>query len=164
MELAEQINQHAYLFLAEIGEPEDNMLKLVIEEGRASDIPEDIRIGDVVLSEARPVVVDETCKIYEVLFGTYVAYSIRNESYTSGDEGEEFTGRLYRFYSKSYFLDYVRLATFATDEFPGKLSHYEFVCANHIVDIVSDSEPAIRMIKGPIGPARSLVPTDSHLN
>ncbi len=43
MNLVDQINQHTYLFLTEIGEPEDNVLRLVIEEARASGEPEDMK-------------------------------------------------------------------------------------------------------------------------
>jgi hypothetical protein len=147
MELVEQINEHAYLYLAEIGEPEDNVLRLVIEEARAGGEPMEVKIGDALLSGARPIVSDDTCYAYEVLFGSYVAYSVRNESYTPEDRSEEYTGRLFRLYSKSHFLDYVRAATFASDEYPGKLSHYEIVCENHILDVVSAGEPHITIVR-----------------
>ncbi|MBV9925099.1 MAG: hypothetical protein JOZ96_08805 [Acidobacteria bacterium] len=147
MELVEQINAHAYLYLAEIGEPEDNVLRLVIEEARASSEPEEMKIGDVVLAGARPIISDDTCYAYEVLFGSYVAYSVRNESYTPEDKSEEYVGRLFRVYSKSHFLDYVRTATFASDEYPGKLNHYEIVCENHILDVVSVGEPDITIVR-----------------
>src|SRR5829696_9636163 len=147
MEHVDQINQHAYLYLTEIGEPEDNVLRLVIEEARASGEPEEMKIGDVVLSGARPIVSDDTCYAYEVVFGGYVAYSVRNESYTPEDKSEEYTGRLFRVYSKSHFLDYVWVATFASDEYPGKLNHYEVVCENHMVDVVSIGEPEIIVVR-----------------
>ena len=147
MENVDQINQHAYLYLTEIGEPEDNVLRLVIEEARPSGEPQELKIGDVTLSGARPIVSDDTCFAYEVVFGSYVAYSVRNESYTLEDKSEEFTGHLFRAYSKSHFLDYIRVATIASDDYPGKLNHYEIVCGNHIVDVVSIGEPVICIVR-----------------
>ena len=89
MNLIEQIDRHEYLYLTEIGEPEDNVLRLVIEEVRASGEPEDMKIGDVTLSGARSIISDEHCFAYEVVFGSYVAYSVRNESYVGQDVGGE---------------------------------------------------------------------------
>jgi hypothetical protein len=147
MDFVDQINQHKYLFLADIGEPNDNVLRLVIEEARASDVAEDLVIGDVTIPETRRIISDDRCCAYEIVFGSYVAYSVRNESYTPEDKSEEFTGQLFRSYSKSRFRDYVSVATFATDDYPGKLIHYEVVCENHIVDIVSIEEPEIIIVR-----------------
>src|SRR5215813_7315257 len=142
MDLLELINQHRYLYLIEICEPEDNVLKLVIAEAKASDSREDIRIGSLVL-DAATIVVAEDSSIYEIIFDQYIAYSVRNESYTQLDEEEEREGRLACIYTKSKFLDYVRASTFACDDFPGPFKHYGFNCENHIVDIVSVSPPKI---------------------
>jgi hypothetical protein len=45
------------------------------------------------------------------------------------------------------FLDYVRAATFASDDYPGKLAHYGIVCLSHVVDVVSIEEPAISVLR-----------------
>ena len=66
-----------------------------------------------------------------------------NESYTYLDKEEEFEGRLACIYTKSRFLDYVRISTLASDEYPGPFKHYGFNCLNHIVDIVSADPPKI---------------------
>jgi hypothetical protein len=147
MNLIEQIDRHEYLYLTEIGEPEDNVLRLVIEEARAGGEPGDMKIGDVTLSGARPIVSDEHCFAYEVVFGSYVAYSVRNESFVGQDESEEFTGRRFCVYSKSRFLDYIRAATFASDDYPGRLNHYGINCLNHIVDVVSVEEPRVDILR-----------------
>ena len=147
MDFVDQINEHQYLFLADIGEPDDNVLRLVIGEARASDVVEDLVIGDVTIPDTRRITSDELCFAYEIVFDSYVAYSVRNESFTPEDKSEEFTGRLFRKYTKSRFRDYVSAATLATDDFPGKLSHYELVCENHIVDIVSFKEPEIIIVR-----------------
>ena len=58
-----------------------------------------------------------------------------------------FSGRFFRIYSKSTFLDYVSRATFASEQYPGPLSHVGLICQNHIVDVVSTKSPAIRRLR-----------------
>ena len=147
MNLTDQINRHRYLYLTDISEPEDNVLRLVIEEARAGGEPEELKIGEVLLSGASPVVSDEHCNAYEILFGSYVAYCVRNESFVGQNKSGEFVGRLFCVYSKSHFLDYVRVATFASDDFPSKLNHYGINCLNHITDVVSVEEPVISILR-----------------
>lgn len=139
--LFQLINQHRYLYLIEICEPEDNVLKLTLAEAKVSGSRENIVIGGVEIKDTAPIVVAEDSSVYEVIFDQYIAYSVRNESYTHLDKEEEFEGRLACIYTKSRFLDYVSVSTFASDDFPGPFKHYGFNCLNHIVDIVSTSPP-----------------------
>jgi len=144
MNLLQLIDQHRYLYLTGICEPEDNFLKLMIAEAKVSGSREDIRIGSLELKDTAPIIVTEDSSIYEIIFDQYIAYSVRNESYyTQTDEEEEFEGRLACIYTKSKFLDYVRASAFASDDYPGTFKHYGFNCLNHIVDIVSTSPPKI---------------------
>jgi len=146
MSLIEQIDQHEYLYLTEIGEPATNVLRILITEAKASSETEDIDLGTAKITDAHPIVSDETCNEYEIIFWSYIAYTVLNESYTTADESETFSGRFFRVYSKSHFLDYVRLATFATADYPGKFTHYEIVCLDHIVEVVSVDEPEIKIL------------------
>jgi hypothetical protein len=143
MEFFELINQHRYLYLTGASEPKDNALKLVIAEAKLSDSRETIRIGSLELEGAAAIEVMEDSSIYEIVFDEYIAFSVRNESYSQLDDEEEFEGRLACVYSKSKFLDYVRASTFASDDYPGPFKHYGFNCLNHIVDIVSATPPKI---------------------
>ena len=128
----DQINKNEYLFLSCIDEFSVNNLRLIVQEGRTTGAVENIELAGTVIKDVQSILpyVDSS---WEIVFEKYVAYSIRNESYTSLDADEVWKGHLFRTYSKSRFLDYVRVATFASDEYPGKLRHYEFVCTDHIV-------------------------------
>ena len=150
MNLFEQINTHKYLYLTEISEPEDNVLRLVIEQASAVDEERDLKVGSSVISGLRDIVSDENCFAYEIIFESYIAYSVVNESFTQVDESEVFTGNLFRIYSKSHFLDYVKVATFASEDYPGVFSHYEIVALNHIVEIVSVDSPTIAVLRVPL--------------
>jgi hypothetical protein len=146
MNLIEQIEGHEFLYLTEIGELDVNVLRLVIDEAKADSETRDIVVGETVISGARPIVSDSSCHRYEIIFGSYVAYSVRNESYTVGDEAEQFTGRLYRKYSQSRFLEFVRTASIASDDYPGPLIHHGIICEDHVVDVASVDEPEVRML------------------
>jgi hypothetical protein len=147
MNLIEQINQHRYIYLTNIGEPDVNVLRIVIEEAKVSGETKDIDLGTAKLTDVHPIISDETCSAYEIVFGSYVAYAVLNESYASVDEYEKYTGRYFRVYSKSHFIDYVRAATFATEDYPGKFTHYEIACLDHIVEVVSVDEPEIKILR-----------------
>lgn len=147
LNLIEQIESHSFLYLVEIGEPQDNVLRLIISEAQARKTPEDVVIEGLTLTNSRELVADEACAAYEVIFQNYVAYSVRNESFVTIDQTEICTGRLFQTYSQSRFLDHVGVATFASDDFPGKLGHYGINCLNHIIDVVSVSQPLISVIR-----------------
>ncbi len=69
-----------------------------------------------------------------------------DESFKVMDEAEEFTGNLFRVYSKSKFLDYVDASTVSVDFLVGTHKHYEIACLNHIIDVASGREPLIEEI------------------
>lgn len=139
----EAINRHPYLYLTGMGEPQDNTLALRIEEGRVSEVSvpiENFAIG-------HPIKANEQSAAYAVYFRGYVAYAVRNESYAASDPADEYTGRRAQIFTRSKFLEFVRAGTFATDEYPGPVAHYSFVCSNHVVDVASIDPPEVRVIR-----------------
>ena len=148
MNLIDQLNEHQYCYLAEIGEPAANQLRIVILEATISDETEEIDLGVAKISDVHPIVTDETCRAYEIIFESYVGYSVRNESYVGRDESEKFTGEIFRVYSKSHFLDYIRVsAMYASEDEPGEFMHYEVVCLDHVIDVASVDEPRISILR-----------------
>lgn len=146
MRLASEINDLTYLYLTELEEPEDNVLRLVVTEARIAD--RDTPLGSIkplgeLSAGARPIVADDRCAAYEITFEDYVAYAVVNESYTVADDTERFEGKLLRVYSESKFLTYVASATIASNDYGGPYTHYGIVCLNHIVEIVSHAPPRI---------------------
>ena len=148
MRYMEEIDSSYGLYLAKIEEPEDNGLSLVVEEARPAGPGEDIEVGGVIIPNSREIVSDEGCSAWKISFNSYIAYSVRAESFTVLDPDEEFTGRLFCLYSKSKFIDYVREATIAKSVFPELTSrHYGINCLNHIVDVISFEEPEILKLR-----------------
>lgn len=145
-----EISSCKWIFLTSIGEPEENSLQLEISEAMTLHDPE---------AEARPLIESlehglplgspikhvTGCRVFIVEWPNYVAYSVRNESYVTKDEYEIFEGRNFVKYTKSRYLDFVAQATFAGDRYPGPMTHWGVFCLNHIVDVVSCSEPLLQV-------------------
>jgi hypothetical protein len=147
MNLIEQIDREEWIYFREISEPDINVLRIVIEGAKTSIETYDIDLGGAKIADVHPIVSDETCDKYEIIFGSYIAYAVLNESYASVDEGQESTGKYFRVYSKSRFLDYVGAASFASEDYPGNSTHYEIACLDHIVEVVSVDEPEINLMR-----------------
>jgi hypothetical protein len=145
--LADEINRCRYLYLGQISEPQDNSLRILIAEARGSGMPEDVIIAGVLVTGTQPIISDESCAAFELVWDTYVAYSVRNESFVSGNDYEQFEGRLFCVYSVSHYLDYIRKDTFADPAYPGPFQHYGINCLNHIIDIVSIQAPRITKVR-----------------
>lgn len=133
------------LFLCEIGEPEQNCLRLLIEDAFVLPQEATIRFGNSEITGGRPVESTENSRLFEVTWNNYVAYNVANESYSTRTESEEFSGRLARLYSKSHFLEYISRATLVSKEYPGPLRHVQIICECHIVDAVSTEFPQVRL-------------------
>jgi hypothetical protein len=143
-----EINSCKYLYLREIAEPRDNRLRLIIEEASAGSETAPREIGGVLFSDLRPIESTHRDRLFELIWDSYIAYVIRNESFVVMDKAEVIeSGRLICIYSKSHFLDYVSKSTFTTNEHPGELKHFGINCLNHIVDVVSVFEPEIRQLR-----------------
>jgi hypothetical protein len=143
-----EIDDCRWIYLRELAEPEENSLRLVIEEAKADGPPQDIDVlPGKIISGTRAIESNASCRLFELVWQTYVSYSVRNESFCTMDKEEVCEGRLFCVYSKSHFLDYVARATFATADYPGPLRHWGVNCLNHIIDVVSICEPHVRRIR-----------------
>lgn len=132
--------------LIEISEPTANALRLVVAELSRTDVKaEDVLPPLYAVPGALLVERGGKDRLFEVFWESYAAYGVRNESYT-GDEPAEFEGKLFRLYSRSLYLDYVRSASKYVSSLVPNHRHWGIVCVNHIVDVVSNVEPRIRRI------------------
>ena len=130
-----------YWFVASIGEPSNNDLRVVVVEGKAQPDPVP---SPHPLGAGFPVEPDATCKAYELIWWGYVAYSVRNESYFQQEQGEALGERLFGLRTRSAYLDYLARSTFATADYPGPLSHWFLYAEHHCLDVVSVDPPEVR--------------------
>jgi len=150
----DNIRSCEWLFLRTLEERQDNVLRIVVEEAKASAEGDPKAVAEAaslpelksILEGARLISHSQGCRVFEVIWPSYIAYSVRNESYVANDKEEEYEGRLLVKYTKSRFLEYVALGTFATAEYPGPFSHWGIICGDHVIDVASTDEPEIRVL------------------
>jgi hypothetical protein len=148
-EVISLLNQARYLFLRHISEPEDNSLRLVVEEAIA-DRSETVSTPDPaspfaeLRKGAAPIKSAEGCRTFELHWGRYIAYLVTEEGVGSGGsyEDEVHTGNLLRVYTKSHFLDHLARDTGGHFE---PILHYKLMCQNHFIDVASYSPPEVRL-------------------
>ena len=136
----------AELFLRGIDEPHESSLRVRVEEARPSAEAEDLEIAGHIVSGTHQVVPSAGCRTFELEWASYVAFAVRNESFTTWDASEVWQGRRLRRYTVSKALDFVRVSRFADDQYPGPLCHWGLVCAWHIIDVVSTAPPVVRLV------------------
>ena len=151
------LNQARHLFLRHISEPEENSLRLVVEEAiadrtEAVSPPDPTSPVAEILKGASPIKPAEGCRAFQLLWGHYVAYLFTEEEVGSGgsDEDEVYTGNLLRAYTKSHFLDHLARDTGGHFQ---PILHYKLICQNHLIDVASYSPPEVRLLES--GGARS---------
>ena len=120
------------IYLVGSTEPEENSLRLFFR--RSKSIKEPLTVGDKLYEEAYTLEIDEELPIIQIDFETYIGYSIINENDSTWDDYEEFEGQIFRIYSKSRYLDFIKVGTFASKDYPGPFRHYGIACLNHIVN------------------------------
>ena len=136
------LNQYKNLFLVDIQENDENKVTFLLKTGQVSETTEALVINDVTLNDVRPIIEDNNLSI-KVLFPSYVAYNVRNETYTTLNDYDLFEGNIVREYNRSRYLEYIMADTIATDNWPGKLRHFGICCGWHVIDVISVDEPEV---------------------
>jgi hypothetical protein len=129
------------LYLVEIGEPADNVLRIVVVEAE-EDGPVDI----TEMGEAQRLMPTAFSVAWELTWSDYVAYAIRNESFARLEDGEADADDSFRICTQSAFLAYVAASTFAATEEPGPLVHWRLDALNHVLDVAAADPPLVRAI------------------
>jgi hypothetical protein len=146
--LHSEIDLCKYLYLREIGEPRDNQLRVVVEEADASPFPESRKIAGARFTELHPIESGENCRLFEIIWENYIAYDVVNESYARVDDYDVVqSGKLMKIYLRSHFLDYLALASIASEGYPGPFKHYGLICLNHVVNVACPNPPTINILR-----------------
>lgn len=147
MSALEELDRCKYLFLAGVSEPEENSLRLLVQEGLRAGEPETWHIGSGSIHGIVPIDVTADSRTFELYWPSYISYTVRNESFCMWDKEEAWEGSSFRIYTRSKFLDFVANATFATSVYPGPFRHYSVLCADHIIDIASQEPPQAHVVR-----------------
>ena len=149
----EAIRSCKHLYLGSISEPEDNSLRIVLLEAMDGDPPteeqltrNELRQLSDLLKGARAVVHGPGCRVFELVWPSYVGYAVQNESYARAEPEESVgEGRLLVVYADSVYLRYLSNSTFASTEYPGPFKHWAVHCLNHVVNVASVDEPVVTL-------------------
>ncbi|MCA1592816.1 MAG: hypothetical protein LC754_09250 [Acidobacteria bacterium] len=156
MTALEQLNATKYVYLREISEPDKqtfNNLRVIVEEAVVnygesfhSDRPE----IQAVFKDAHPIESVAGCKRFRLFWTHYVGYLVTEESVGSsarnGYADEQFTGSIFRTYTKSNFLDHIARNTGGHIH---DVQHFKLVCLDHLIDVASYYAPQIEVIDSP---------------
>jgi hypothetical protein len=138
----EELSACQHLFLGAASEPRANSLKIEVIEGRVSRVAVPVEVAGQSLGQGFPMSVDETCARYELTWNSYVLYQVTNELFGQKEESQDgILGNSASIYRFSGLLEYVVRSTIASDEYPGKLAHYQIICADHVIDVISAERP-----------------------
>jgi hypothetical protein len=144
------LNSAKYLYLRELSEPRDSSLRLVVQEaivnpdGLVHPHPELPELEEIIRGSS-PIESTDACRTFELTWVSYVAYLVTEECVGScgRDDDEIYTGKLFRVYSKSHFLEHLLRDTGGHTE---SVLHYKLICLNHLVDVAAYAPPEVRQI------------------
>ncbi len=144
----EDIRACEYFYLHSISEPEENSLRVIVFEGRVGGPPTARQLTEnpYLPAGVRAITHEPGCVVFELVWESYIGYSVENESYAL-PEPKDSVGerRLLSVYTASGYLDYLSKATWASSDYPGPFKHWALCCLNHVVNVVSVDEPVIRI-------------------
>jgi hypothetical protein len=157
--LIDSIRSCDYLYLDALTEPSVNEIRIVLGEAKAGSAID----ADTLASESDPVLRSilagsrkiepmPGCRRFELVWKSYIGYSIVNESYSNSEPTTSIAAgdrRRFAEYSRSHYLDYLAKASFASKDYPGPYRHWALYCQDHTIDIASQVDPIIREI-GPV--------------
>jgi len=150
-EALERLNSVKYIYLRNLSEPQDNSLRLVVEEAvvnRSGIIRPSLPELAELMRDSYPIESIEGCKTFELHWKRYASYLVTEELVGSnaagGYEDEAFSGKILRAYSKSHFLDFLARDTGGHLE---SIQHYKLICLNHLIDIAAYAPPEIQVIE-----------------
>lgn len=145
-----------YLYLHSVSEPEENSLRVVLHEAKVGGPPTAEQLAQEALPSVRELLAGSNaivhgpgCQVFELVWPSYIGYSVENESYALPEPEESVgEGRLIVVYTESVYLRYLSKATLASADYPGPFKHWALCCLNHIVNVASVEEPAIMVSHG----------------
>jgi hypothetical protein len=156
----DSLDSAEFLYLREVSEPRDNSLRLVVQEAVVNPsglVRSDAALPELqeILKRASPIESTENCRSFELTWKNYVAYLVTEECVGSCGkyDDELFSGKLFRVYTKSHFLEHLARDTGAHTE---PILHYKLTCLNHLVDVAAYKPPELKQV-GPLLSAPILI-------
>ncbi len=134
-------------FLIDLREAAHNALHVQVAEGRAVRSPKSIKVAGTEIPDCTAIEITDESRVFEIVWNSYVGYSVLNESYATPSDEERSEGNRFRIYSKSRFMQFMLESSFACDDHPGQTRHYRIGAEDHILHVLSVVPPAVRRVR-----------------
>jgi hypothetical protein len=72
------------LFLEEIGEPQENVLRLLLVEAKRSDEPESMQVGGAIIEDLHRVQATDESRTFELIWNQYILYARLGKAWHNG--------------------------------------------------------------------------------
>ena len=119
-------------------------LRITLAEGITAKEPEDIKIGDHVISGTRAIEPQPTSRIVVITFARVVAWQLIDESFTALDDYDERDDTSFlQILSRSRYLDYVRAHHGWFDDRMPTAKQYRVWTENDVIDVISPDVPRV---------------------
>jgi hypothetical protein len=119
-------------------------LRIVLAEGITANEPEDIKIGEHIISGTRALEPRATSRIVAIAFFRVVAWQLLDESFTAFDDYEERDDDSFlQILSRSRYLDYVRAHHGWFEDRMQIPGLYRVWTENDVIDVISPDAPRI---------------------
>jgi hypothetical protein len=142
----EDMDRCGYLLFQSASEPSEHALRLLIGEAKPGEEKYDVAVGSTVFP-SRTIQHRADCRLFEVRWMRCTTYMIRDEAYVAPDAYDQFNGRRFVLFSKSRLLDLTKASSIA--ELIGPVRHWGIYCLNHVIDVVSNEDPIVQIVKSP---------------
>ena len=141
----DSLNSVKYLYLSKLTEPRDNSLRIVVREAISNPPLPNLGEPSRNVVQVSRIESTETCRTFEFTWQRYVAYLVTEEVVGSCGryEDEICSGKLFRVYSKSHFLEHLARDTGLHTE---PILHYKLTCLNHLIDVATYTAPEFKQI------------------
>ena len=80
-EIVKSLDSCHSLFLREIGEPQENVLRLLLVEAERSDEAESMQVGGATITDLHRVQATKRSRTFELTWNQYIVYAVTNESF-----------------------------------------------------------------------------------
>lgn len=138
----DELGHCACLFLDELVELDSNSMRIRVAEGIRAGVSVPVELAGNSIGEGFPVQRTAKSAIYELTWHSYVLYQVTNECYGKREPSQDGISNVSSAaLDSSSLLEFVSRSTNASNEYPGKLTHYRLICSDHVIDVVSTHPP-----------------------
>jgi len=140
------LGESNYWFLGKLNYA-DALLNLEIAEGIVSSSNKDIKIDDLgTIEDCSPIEITDQSRRVQIKFSNVLAYQVTDESYWASENQDVITKNILCMHNNSEYLQYVMENSIIKECVDNLVKHYSLALADDIIDVITTSEPSLKLI------------------